>query len=336
MEEKNQVFKIVMMKRKAVLYVLGAAVVIFLMILLLRDRKPFGGSNTSFAASPADRITRIEFTTGNSSLTLSEEGEEWLVNGKQPARRSSILFITRILTEMQIKSPVSDELFNSGITAMGIEPVAVKVYERYKLLSSFLVYKTASNQYGNIMKLKPGSKPYIVSVPGSEAEIGSAFTVNELFWQPYTVFSLQPSEIHSVTFENLSDTSSSFMIKHAGGIPSLFGNDRELTGWDTSRVMRYISYFAQVPFESWATELTEAEKAEISGEPPLYRVTVLSSEGEIALINLWKRTITEQDSVRDDTDRMWARKQGETEFFITKYADIDPIIKKRSYFLPGQ
>jgi hypothetical protein len=126
------------------------------------------------------------------------------------------------------------------------------------------------------------------------------------------------------------------MIKHAGGIPSLFGNDRELTGWDTSRVMRYISYFAQVPFESWATELTEAEKAEISGEPPLYRVTVLSSEGEIALINLWKRTITEQDSVRDDTDRMWARKQGETEFFITKYADIDPIIKKRSYFLPGQ
>jgi len=325
-----------MMQRKAVLYTLCAAVIIFLMILLLRERKPFGNSNTSFAARPADRITRIEFTSGNSTLTLREEGEEWLVNGKQQARRRSILFITRILTEMQIKSPVSDELFSSGVTAMGIEPVAVKVYEKNKLLSSFLVYKTASNQYGNIMKLKPGSKPFIVSVPGSEAEIGSAFTVNELFWQPYTVFSLQPSEIHSVTFENLSDTSSSFMIKYAGGIPSLFGNDRELTGWDTSRILRYISYFTQVPFESWATELREAEKAGISDEQPLYRITVLSPEGERSLINLWKRTITEQDSVRDDTDRMWARKQGEAEFFIVKYADIDPIVKKRSYFLPGQ
>lgn len=336
MEEKNKVFKIVIMKRKAVLYTLGAAVIIFLTILLLRDRKPFGGSNTSFAASPVERITRIEFTSENSTLTLREDGEEWLVNGKQPARRSSIIFITRILTEMQIKSPVSDELFNSVITAVGIKPVAVKVYEKNKLLSSFLVYKTASNQYGNIMKLKPGSKPFIVSVPGSEAEIGSAFTLNELFWQPYTVFSLQPSEIHSVTFENLSDTSSSFMIKYSGGIPSLFGNDRELKGWDTSRLVRYISYFTQVPFESWAPDLTEADKAGISGEQPLYRVTVLSSEGERSLINLWKRMITEQDSVREDTDRMWARKQGESEFFIVKYADIDPIIKKRSYFLPGQ
>ncbi|MBN2665388.1 MAG: hypothetical protein JXR67_02670, partial [Bacteroidales bacterium] len=66
------------------------------------------------------------------------------------------------------------------------------------------------------------------------------------------------------------------------------------------------------------------------------RVAVLTAEGERSLVNLWKRTITELDSVRDDTDRMWARKQGETEFFIVKYADIDPIIKKRSYFLPGQ
>lgn len=336
MEKKNQVFLIVMMKRKAALYILGATVIVILMILLLRDRKPFGGSNTSFAASPAERITRIEFTSGNSTLTLMEEGEEWLVNGKKTARRSSILFIIRILTEMQIKSPVSDELFNSGITAPGIEPVAVKVYEKNKLLSSFLVYKTASNQYGNIMKLKPGSKPYIVSVSGSETEIGSAFTLNELFWQPYTLFSLQPSDIHSVTFEHLSDTSSSFMIKYAGGVPSLFGNDRELAGWDTSRVMRYMSYFTQVPFESWATELTEAERAGISGEQPLYRVAVLTPEGERSQVNLWKRTISEQDSVRDDTDRMWARKPGETEFFIVKYADIDPIIKKRSYFLPGQ
>lgn len=336
MAEKNQVYKIVMMQSKAVLYTLGASAIIFLVILLLVDRKPFGGSNSSFASIPVKGITRIEFTSGNSTLTLRKEGEEWLVNGKQPARRSSILFITRILTEMQIKSPVSDDLFNSAVIATGIEPVAVKVYEKNKLLSSFLVYKTASNQYGNIMKLKPGSKPFIVSVPGSEAEIGSAFTVNELFWQSYIVFSLLPSEIHSVTFENLSDSSSSFMINYAGSIPVLYGNERELSGWDTSRVVRYISYFTHVPFESWAHDLTEEEKANISDGKPLYRITVLSAEGERSLVNLWKRTIAEQDSVREDTDRMWAQKQGEREFYIVKYADVDPIIKKRSYFLPWQ
>lgn len=324
-----------MMKRKYVLVVLGAAAVLFVAFLMLRDRKPFGGSNTSFSVNPVNGITRIEFREGGKILTLGEAGDEWLVNGVQPARRSSILFIKRILTEMQIKSPVSGDLFNSEITEKGVEPVAVRVFERNKLLKSFLVYRTASNQYGNIMKLKPSSMPFIVSVPGSEAEIGSAFTVNENFWQPYTVFSLMPHEIYSVTFENLTDTSSSFMIRLAEGIPSFFGNEKQLSGWDTSRVARYLSYFTHVPFESWATDISEEEKASILKENPLYRITVLTAEGERSVVSLWKRSINEQDSVREDTDRMWARKNDGRDFFIVKYADMDPLIKKRSYFLPG-
>ena len=51
----------------------------------------------------------------------------------------------------------------------------MKVSEKGKTISSFLVYKTASNKYGNIMKLREGSKPFIVFVPGNEVEIGSAF-----------------------------------------------------------------------------------------------------------------------------------------------------------------
>ena len=96
---------------------------------------------------------------------------------------------------MKIKSPVSAELFKSEITEKGIEPVRVKVYENRKLIKSFLVYKTSSNSYGNIMKIRERSKPFIVYVPGYDGDIGSAFTLNELFWQPYTVFNLLPSEI---------------------------------------------------------------------------------------------------------------------------------------------
>ena len=323
-----------MKKLKFSLSALGAAAIVFAVLLLVRDRKPFGGRNTSFAAAPVKDITRIEFTEGKRILTLSADGEEWLVNGSQPARRSSILFIKRILTGIQIKSPVSDDLFTTQITNKGIEPLTVKVYEKNKLLKSFLVYKTASNQYGNIMKLKPGSLPFIVSVPGSEAEIGSAFTVNELFWQPYTIFSLQPGEIHSVTFENLADTASSFMIRYEGGIPSFFGNDRRITGWDSSRVVRYLSYFTHVPFESWATDLSEEEKTSILKEQPFYRITVFSAEGEKSTVSMWKRYTAGKDSTSEDTDRMWAFKQDGRDIFIVKYADMDPLIKKRSYFLP--
>ncbi len=78
-----------------------------------------------------------------------------------------------------------------------VKPVRVRVFENNKLLASFLVYKTGSNMYGNIMKIKEKSKPFIVYVPGYEGDIGSGFTMNELFWLPYTIFNLLPSEISS-------------------------------------------------------------------------------------------------------------------------------------------
>ena len=121
-------------------------------------------------------------------------------------------FILRILREVKIKSPVSSELFKSEITDKGILPVKIKVYEGRKLIKSYLVYKTSSNTYGNIMKMGERAKPFIVYVPGYDGDIGSAFTLSELFWQPYTVFNLLPSEIDSVKLENLADTSSSFLI----------------------------------------------------------------------------------------------------------------------------
>ena len=85
---------------------------------------------------------------------------------------------------MKIKSPVSAELFDNEISSKNIVPVKVKVYEKGRNLKTFLVYKTSSNIYGNIMKIKERSKPFIVYVPGYEGDIGSAFTLNELFWQP--------------------------------------------------------------------------------------------------------------------------------------------------------
>ena len=128
--------------------------VALLLLLLLKSRSPFGNSNTSFASKPQKVITRIEFSQGEKNLTLEKIGSNWLINGSIETRKSGVLFILRILEEIKIKSPVSPELFDSEITKKGVEPVRVKVYEKRKLLNTFLVFKTQSNIYGNIMKMK--------------------------------------------------------------------------------------------------------------------------------------------------------------------------------------
>lgn len=323
------------MSRKTIRYSVIGIPLLILVIYLFRERSPFGRGNTSFAVEPKTEITQIEFTEGKNRLTLVKAGEDWVVNKDFKTRKTSILFILKILTEMEIKSPVTPELFKKEIIENGIDPVRVKIFEKGKIIKSFLVYKTASNRYGNIMKMNENSKPFIVFVPGNEAEIGSAFTMNELFWQPYTLFTLLPSDIFSVALENMADTGSSFMITNENRRFRLYGSQGELTGWDTSRLIRYVSYFTHVPFESWAFNLSDNEKKGIENEEPLFKISVVTAEGERKVVRLWQRTSIVNNVKKLDTDRLWAKTEGVAEIFIIRYIDIDPLLKKRSYFYPG-
>jgi hypothetical protein len=301
-------------------------------LILFIGRSPFGKNNSAFSSAPHKEITRIELSGDGDKLILEKKGEDWFVNGKSEARKSGVLFILRILEEMKIKSPVTPQLFESEITSKNIIPVKVRVFEKRRLLKTFLVYKTGSNIYGNVMKIKESSKPFIVYVPGYEGDIGSGFILNALFWQVYTVFNFLPSEIASVKFESFTDTASSFSIINRDHKYTLSGSAGKLAGWDSTRVARYISYFARIPFESWAFDITGTVKRNIEAQQPLYRITVTTTAGLKKTLNLWSKPDLEGGTTIIDSDRLLGKTEERDEFFIIRYFDIDPLIKKRSYF----
>lgn len=303
-------------------------------LLLFRDRDPFGGRNSNFASKPRKEITGIELSDNTGELKLTRKEDSWILDDGSEVRKSSVFFIIQILSGIEIKSPVSPELFRAEITDKGIEPVKVRIYENRKLLNSFYVYKTQSNIYGNIMKRKERSKPFIVHLPGYETNIGSVFTVNDLYWKPFTVFNLLPSEITSVKFENLVDTSSSFVIRNIDGRFVLSNRDSELSGWDTSRIIRYLSYFAYIPFESWEFEMEPSEMENLKSSDPLYIISVTSTTGGNIRLVMWERILSAGGEKKKDTDRLWAMTDSDAGIFIIRYMDIDPLLKKRSYFFP--
>ncbi len=295
---------------------------------------PFGNNNTSFAIDKREDITRIEFSDGKKDLLLEKKDNGWFVNGEYETRKSSISFILRVLGEIKVKSPASSEKFTSDIIEKEVTPVKVRVYNKSKLLKSFLVYKTPSNSYGNIMKLRARGKPYIVSVPGYEMNIGAAFVLNDLYWRPFTLFNLLPSEIESVRFENFSDTISSFSISAKNHHYVVSDLKSELRGYDSLLVKRYLTYFTWIPFEQWAFDLTEVEKKAIESFSPLYKIAVIDRTGKEVVLTLWKKELTENGDIVTDSDRLWGKTAGNDEFFIMRYFDVDPILKKRSYFFP--
>lgn len=330
--QKEKIYKILNMKRLIGIFL--SLIILIFFIFLSKTRTPFGRSNSDFSSKPETEITTIVLSQDGQELKLEKSGEEWLINNKAIARKSGINYLIRILTEAKIKSPVSPELFENEISDKHIVPVKVKVYEGRKMIKSFMVYKTASNIYGNIMKINGRAKPFIVYVPGYDVNIGSGFTLNELFWQPYTIFNMLPSEISSVRFENISDTSATFVITKKEGGYSFSGTGSELSGWDPALVIRYLSYFTWIPFESWAFELSNEEKALAGQSDPLFRITIVSASGDTTILSLWEKIIYDNGEKKVDTDRLLGKTRANEDLFVVRYFDIDPVLKKRSYFFP--
>lgn len=315
--------------KKFPVWIVSILVISFIVILLTMKHSPFGKKNTSFASNPKNSITRIVFMHGKEELTLENKDGKWILNDRLQTRKSSISYILNVLTEMTIKSPVSPELFDTVIASKNILPVRVRTFEDRNLLSDFLVYKTQSNIYGNIMKTGERAKPFIVYVPGHDSDIGSVFNMNELYWQPYTIFNLLPSEIASVDLINNNDSTNNFRITRTGKAYSLSDGHNTLSGWDSTLVKRYFSYFTFIPFESWASDMSVHEKARIISSRPAFHISVKTAEGAIQNLSLWTRTKSDGSA---DSDRLYGKTDASDELFIVRYYDIDPVLKKREYF----
>lgn len=303
---------------------------LFALIVLFRNRSPFGKRETNFSAGPGREITAIGLSGEDKSVTLSLENGEWKVNRTGEVRKNSVEFFIRVLAGLKIKSPLSPEMFDSVVVSENIRPVRVRVYSKRRILSSFIVYRTASNMYGNIMKVSEKKKPFIVHFPGFEGDIGSLFNPDELYWRPYTLFNLLPSEISSVTLESNTDPASSFSINVDGNTYNLSDMINSLSGWDTSRIRRYISYFTLVQFESWAFDMDDSVKEQLTRDVPAYRISVTDAGGKKADLELWERFI----DGKKDTGRLWGKVNGQEEFMIIRYFDIDPLLRKLNYFFP--
>ncbi len=313
------------MKKNPWGYLATIAVSLALLYFLFRDHIPFGKSNTEFAVSSGTVITRIDLISGRNKVILRQKGDTWTVNNDSEARKSAVFFILKALKELKIKSPVTAGVFRSEVIDRKTEPVRVVAYHNRRPVKSFYVYRTSSNLYGNIMKVKSGSKPYIVYIPGYEDNIGSFFIAQEDFWVPFTAFKILPSEIESIELQNIKEPGESFRLIRGGNRFMIEGIES-----DSAKVMRYVSYFTSVSFESWADPVGDGQK-KVEDTEPLYRIKVKQKVSGEEVLTVWERR-SQSDSLKTDTDRVWAEKNNGKGLFVMRYFDLDPLIKKRSYF----
>jgi hypothetical protein len=184
-----------------------------------------------------------------------------------------------------------------------------------------------------MMKIKPSSKPFIVYLPGSDDNIGILFSPLIRSWQPFTAFRILPSEIESVSVENHGDSASSFLILNKGGVYSIHGDPKESAQYDSIKIKRYVSYFTNVPFEGWDFSPGDARAG--SGHEPgaFMTIKVGTRGGDTISIQLYEKQKVENGKTIPDTDRLLGELNDGRGIFVMRYFDVDPILKKRSFFL---
>jgi hypothetical protein len=51
---------------------------------------------------------------------------------------------------------------------------------------------------------------------------------------------------------------------------------------------------------------------------------------------VWHRPAGSPDEGPFDTDRVWGCKEADGHIFIARYFDLDPLLRKKSYFFPDE
>ena len=304
--------------------VLTAAGLFFAALHILRGN---GAGDYDLRIPESTVVTRIVLESSGQRVVLEEKKDTWLINGREEVRKTAIDLILAELEGMQPVSPVSESIIRGLEMKRSGSDVSVRVFSKGRKIRSFIVTHYKDHDYPGIIRKKAGQKALIYNLPGYDIDACSVFIADIRYWRPFTIFKIMPSEIREVSVEYPADNSKSFTIVNNSGKVGL----KESASFDTLSVKRYLSYFVNVPFESINTSLTTEEEKSIISSTPFVKITVTTKDSNTRQLKGWKRYLGEGEKSGSDTDRLWG-KLDNGNLFVMRYFDVDPLLKKRSYF----
>jgi len=308
-------------------------IIIAIVLIIIGKHTPFGADNSVFYVENTEKINRIVIRSQNESVSLAHEPDGWYVNDEHTAKPQAVGFLLKILKDIRIKSPVSDETYSDLLKDGNTKEIEVQVFEDSKIIQSFFIFINNGIEYPGIMQKRKRTKPFIVHIPGYETDPCSHFVSDYRFWIPYMVFELNPASISEIHLHYPDMPDSSFSVINNGDEITFLSSHNKNSGIDTFAAGRYLSYFTYVPFEKWAYDISLHEKDSIAKGNPYFSLEVVTDDPDTITLLTWRRMITEGDRKVEDTDRLWGSLNGGKDLFVIKYYDLDPLIKQPSYFI---
>lgn len=308
----------------------------------------------NFAVEDTASITKI-FLADNTpkQVTLTREADgRWKVDGKYYARPDAVRTLLVTIHDISVREPVGQKARENVVKKLITGSTKIEIYAGDKLIRQYYVGGETADMMGTYMLLSDvsdpeeivnSSEPFIMEIKGFNGYLTPRYFTNKAEWRDRTAFRYFAPDIRSIKVTHGGEAApGSFIVTQSPG--NKFGL-QTITGqplpFDTIAVKQYISYFGNIGFENFVTDLKQSTMDSILASPPAHTITVTDASNKKTEIRMFLKKndgMAPEDSTADmpppfDPDRMYAQ-LGTGDFVIVQYYVFGKLLQTPEYFLP--
>ncbi|MFT4761114.1 MAG: hypothetical protein ACI9XO_000916 [Paraglaciecola sp.] len=173
------------------------------------------GWDRDFAVKNTEDIYKIFIAkrTGKTT-TLERKGNQWLIDGKYPARMTAIKSLMDVFRGVRMQSVPPKAAVKGIVDNLATQGIKVELYDKSNdIIKAFYVGGSTNDERGTYMILEGAERPFITELSMMEGAFRVRFDMEGDAWRDKTVFDEEVEDIDFVSIEYPKQKSKSFIME---------------------------------------------------------------------------------------------------------------------------
>jgi hypothetical protein len=284
----------------------------------------------TFNINDTSKITQIAVSNSTNKVAISKISGQWMVNTKYHANQAMIKHILRIFKNIDVSITVPDNQKDSVVNFLKKKGMNLQFMQDNDILKEFWIGSYNETDKATLL-MNEDEIAAFVTAPGLSNNISKLIDVDLVFWRDRQIFCINPEDIKSIELTDFRKPENSFLIETSGDRYQLFDKQNFEINFDKNKLLRYLSYFSNISFESPANELNTAQQDSVKKQKPVYSIRIENSTGQSIKLLLFAKK-ADNDKESQDLNFIYGNLNNEKLVLLISYFQIDPVLKSIEYF----
>lgn len=253
-----------------------------------------GPENYAFAVKDTASIQKIVISDKSpKKVTLSREGNRWVLNGEHAVRKDAMEVLLETLYRMEMRNFLPQRMIpvvEQNLATLGKK---VEIYQNGDLSKVLYVGLPTKDEMGSYMKIKDADAPYAVHIPGFNGFLNTRFIVDDYLWRSRELMRINPRNIKelSVLFPDSLEQSFTINVFSPDSLYLVRASDNKVIK-DASQTKARLLLSAMKKL-SYEGEIIPSDpiynrRDSLLGAVPVFKVSVKDIDGKVQSFSGYK------------------------------------------------